>query len=178
MKQKIIIAIVLIGLLGWFLVWAALPNHAKLSAPKATNKTPAIVGDKDLNSTYISFRYNGKYLAKNEGPSNNDLEVHTLSADTHYNKQIIASVSTLPDGQLDSYGAYIFRKVRTDLYKARQVKVAGLAAEVWVKNDGSEQTVMIPHGNKVATLAFTTASQMDTLTAEVDALLKTFSWKE
>jgi hypothetical protein len=167
------------GLLLWFIVWATSPHQGKV-APSTAPETneQALAPDKTLDSAYMTFQYSGKYLMKNEGPANNDLEVYRLNADTHYDKQIIASVSNLPDGQLGSYGNYIYRKIHTDLYGVRKERVAGTEVEVWVKNDGTEQTVMIPHGNVVATITFATASSSDQLTREVDALLSTFRWKK
>lgn len=178
--KKIIVVALIIGLAVYFVIWAASPSKGSVdvSATSKNGSTTSVPTIKNLDGTYIAFSYSGKYLAKSEGSKNNELEIHTLSADTHYDKRIIASVSNLPDGQIGSYGAYIYRKLHTETYTVKKVQVAGEAADLWVKNDGSEQTVMIPRGNKVATITFTTASMSDKLDSEAEALLKSFRWKQ
>lgn len=162
-----------------FIVWSAKPSQGNVKESSSSkNPSTSEVANKKIDGKYIAFNYSGKYVAKSEGPKNNELEIHTLSAGTNYDKRIIASVSNLPDGQISSYGAYIYRKLQTELYTARKVQVDGAVVDLWVKNDGSEQTVMIPRGNKVATITFTTASTADNLTSEADALINSFRWKQ
>ncbi len=175
----IIVIILLVGIVAWLVMWMLQPSKGTVTLHSTSNssQTSPTYTSKILDGTYLTFSYSSKYTVKNEGAKNNDLEVYRLSADTHYNKQILASVSNLPDGKLTSDSAYIYRKLHTDLYTPRVIQVANLSVDVWVKNDGTEQTVMIPHGDKVATFAFLTASSIDNLSQEVDALLSTFRWK-
>lgn len=177
---KTIIVILLLVVSALLIRWMLSPHKGKvtLSSSSPDSKVLTTYTDKLLDGTDIAFNYSGKYIAKNEGQSNNDLEVYRLSADTHYDKQILASVSNLPDGQLSYYAAYKYRQLHTELYTLRKVRVDNIAVDVWVKNDGTEQTAMIPKGNKVATIALTTASTTDQLTPEIDALLSTFRWKQ
>jgi hypothetical protein len=175
---KLVICMVLIaGALAGLTLWARTPTEGKILTPPPI-KGPTTYYDKTLDGTYISFKYSGKYLPKNEGPRDNDMERYTLSADTHYDKRVLVSVAGLPDGRLEeSNGSYIFRQKSTDLYGSRKVPVGNTTTDVWVKKDGTEQTTMIPHGDKVAIISFVTANPSDDLTGEMDALLKTFAWK-
>lgn len=175
---KIIIPIIaVVGVAIWFMAWMTSPKQGKVQTPSVTQKTATPVADRTLDGTYVTFTYSGSYSVKSEGPKNNDLEIHTLSAAKNYDKRTIVSVSNLSDGQLGSYGAYIYRKLDTNTYTTRKVTVAGTTVDSWVKKDGSEQTIFLPKGNKIATITFTTASTNEQLTPEVDALLKTFRWK-
>lgn len=125
----------------------------------------------------MSFSYSGIYVANNEGPKDSFVELYMLRAATNYDKQISASVAEIPGGNLESNGPYLHRKQRPDLYQSRKVEVEGRLVNVWVKNDGTEQTAIMPYGDKVVTLSFTSAGQNNELSTEVDSLLKTFHWK-
>lgn len=176
---KIVVPIVVVlAAIVWFVLWANAPKQGTITNGSSSNKGPTTYYDKKLDGTYMSFQYSGKYVAKTETPTNGDVERYTLSADTRYDKRISASVSDLPDGQLTSNGNYIFRQKSTTLYTNRKVQVAGSTADVWVKKDGTEQTAIFAHGAKAATISFVTANTNDDLTSEIDALLKTFSWKQ
>lgn len=182
LQKKIVIRIIatllLIGLVVLFIQWMGSPHKGQVTVRSPPyNEIPSVRTDKILQGTYMTFSYSGMYLAKNESNKNNDLEIYTLIADTNFDKRIVASVSNLPDGQLNSYGAYKMRSVRTDLYTARKIQVGGEVIDVWVRNDNTEQTAFIPRGNKVATIAFVSSSTSDQLTPEVDAILRSFRWK-
>jgi hypothetical protein len=175
---KIIIPILLaLGFIAWAVAWGGSTNEGTISPPSAT-KGPSTYTDKQLNGTYISFQYGGKYTNRDEAAKDNDIERHTLTADTRYDKRILASVSNLPDGQLTSNGGYLYRQKTPSLYTSRTVKLGGSAATVWAKNDGTEQTVIMARGTRAATISFVTANTKEDLTAEINALLKTFDWKK
>lgn len=172
------ISIVLVlGIIAGFVMWSHSPNKGRILTPQPA-KGPSTYNDKKLVGTYMSFQYSGKYIVRNEAATNGDLERYTLSADTHYDKRILASVANLPDGKLESNGAYIFRQKSSNIYTSRKVTVDEGTVNVWVKNDGTEQTAMLPHGDKVAVVSLITAGTSDDLNTEMDALLKTFQWKQ
>lgn len=163
------------GVIVCVVLWARAPQEGRITK-SAVTKGPTTYYDKKLEGTYISFQYSGKYIVRNETAKDNDVELYTLSANTRYDKRILVSVANLPDGRLESNGAYIFRKKSPTVYTIRTVQVGDTQVEVWVKSDGLEQTAMIPRGNKVAVISFVTANMSDDLTTEADALLKTFRW--
>lgn len=175
LKIIIIVALIL-GAITGIVIWARTPTVGIILSPPPL-KGPTTYYDKKLNGKYMSFQYSGKYSATDQGTKDNDLERYTLNADTHYDKRLLASVANLPDSNVQSDGAYIFRQKSPSLYVDRKVTVQSTPIDVWVKNDGTEQTAMIPHGNKLAIITFVTANPADDLTGEMNALLKTFEWK-
>jgi hypothetical protein len=168
-------AIIIAAIVG-VVIWARAPTLGTILSPPPL-QGPTTYYDKKLNGKYMSFQYSGKYSATDQGAKDNDLERYTLNADTHYDKRLLASVANLPDGKLEADGGYILRQKSTDLYKNRKFAVKGSSVDIWVKNDNTEQTAMIPHGNKVAVISLVTANPGDDLTGEMNALLKTFEWK-
>lgn len=178
LKYLIIIIPVLavVGTVIGFVVWSNVPRHGVISnAPPA--KSPTAYFDKTVDGTYMKFQYNSKYVLKKEIPINGDLERYTMSAGTRYDKRLLAVVANLPDSKLETYGAYIYRKTRTDLYAARKLQSGDEVYTVWVRSDGTEQTAMIPQGNKVAVITYVTANPKDDLTSEMDAFLNSYEWK-
>jgi hypothetical protein len=167
--------IVVIGL-GAGVLWAVSGNKGQiLEAPaRQATRAPAY---KDFDGTYIAFRYKGTYQAQTLPAKDADLELAMLVAATNYDKRLAVAVSQLPGGNLNNNSAYLLRKSQPGLYTSRQLTVAGAPATVWVKADNQEQTVFIPHNDKVAMLSFTTAGRFDDLNPEVAALLQTFHWK-
>lgn len=175
---KIIISIAVIaGAVTVFVLWAKSPHQGSVSKTQSPIG-PAAYSDKQLNGKYLSFQYSGKYVAQSGGAKDNDLEIFILSAATQYEKRIVASVASLPDGKVESNGSYIYRQASTVTYSNRKVIVEGVPVDVWVKKDGLEQTAMIPHGNKLGVISFVTTNANDDLTGEMDTLLKTFRWKQ
>jgi hypothetical protein len=175
-KATVFIVVLVVAIVA-VAAWGKTPKLGRIKNPSVTN-SPTTYYDKKLNGTYISFQYSGKYIEKNDGPGDNFLERHTLSADTHYDKRIQASVFSLPDSKLDSNGDYIYRMKSTSVYTNRKVSIHGAIVDIWVKNDGTEQTAFIAHGNKAASISFVTASASDNVTGEMDALLETLQWKQ
>lgn len=174
---KFVIPVVLVtGMVVVFLAWSNAPNQGTI-ANASTAKAPAAYFDKTLDGTYMKFQHSSKYLLTSEIPSNGDLERYTLSADTRYDKRILISVTNLPDGRLDSNGAYIYRQSSKDVYGMRKLQIGSELYTVWVRNDGTEQTAMIPRGNKVAIISSVTANPKDDLNTEMDALLNSFRLK-
>jgi hypothetical protein len=176
LKATIFLVVLVIAVIA-IAVWGKTPRLGIIKNPSVTN-SPTTYYDKKLNGTYISFQYSGKYMEKNDGPKDNYLERYTLSADTHYDKRIQASVIDLPDGKLESNGDYLYRMKSGSVYTARKIEIHGTVVNVWVKNDGTEQTAFITHGNKAASISFVTASGNDNVTGEMDALLETLQWKQ
>lgn len=166
-----------IGLIVWLILWGRSSGEGKvLRSPDS--KAPTAYVDKQLVGRYISFTYSGRYMARTEAAKDNDLERYTLSADTRHDKRILASVSNLPDGKLESDGSYIYRQKATALYTSRKVQVGEhQSVTVWAKKDGTEQTAIMAHGNRVATVSLVTTNTSEDLTAETNALLKSFRWK-
>jgi hypothetical protein len=180
-KQFIIIIIILsiIGVISWLVIWMQTPARGSVSLTSTTNKTMPPLHAKKLDGTYVSFQYGGEYSAQTEEAANNDLERHTLNASTHYNKQILASVVELPGGLLQHNGDYVYRQKSTGTYANRKFQVNGRAIDVWVKRDGTEQTAMVPKGDKAAVVSLVTGPGANVdLTTEMDTLLKTLEWKK
>lgn len=175
--KLVVFVVIFIGLVIWVAVWAAHPREGVIVPPPEAQLTTPHTSN-TLDGTYISFEYNGKYTAREDVPRNENIEMYTLYADTRYDKRILASVATLPDGRLETYAAYIYRQKATNVYASRKVQVAGSTVDVWTKNDGTEQTAFIPHNDKVAVISFVTTNTSDQLTGEMDSLLKTFQWKK
>lgn len=175
---RILVGLLLIGVVALMVIWMGAPHKGRVTlASSPHNEISSTRTDKTLHGTYMTFNYSGMYLAKSETDKNNDLEVHTLVADSNYDKRIVASVSNLPDGQLNSYGAYKMRSVRTDLYTARKIQLGDGVVDLWVRHDNTEQTAFILRGNKVVTISFVTSSTSGNLTPEVEAILRSFRWK-
>jgi hypothetical protein len=175
LKIVILVAIVGAAITG-AVIWARTPTQGRILSPPPL-KGPTTYYDKKLNGRYMSFQYSGKYSGTEQEAKDNTLERYVLNADTHYDKRLLASVGSLPDGKLESDGSYIYRQKSPNIYTNRKVSVNGVYVNVWVKHDNMEQTAMIAHGDKVAVLSFVTANPSDDLTGEMNALLKTFEWK-
>lgn len=165
----LIVAVAIVVLL---VSWAQSPTSGKvLSTPVAATQKPEGYSTKQFSSEHLTFSYSGVYVSTTEAPKDNFVELHMLRAAVQHEKQIAVSVAYLPDGSLDSNGPYLHRKKRPDLYSSRQIEVSGKRIDVWVKHDGTEQTAIIPHNDKVVTLAFTSSTQDEKLGMEVDQLL-------
>lgn len=136
---------------------------------------------KNFDGKYMKFTYPSSYLSQTLKASDNDLELYRLSANTTYDKNLNASVSTLPQGRLDQNSAYLLRKTRTDLYKESQVPFNGGTASVWTRNDNQEVTAFIQQGNRVALLSFvqsgTYGDSVNDLPKEADPIIRSFAWK-
>lgn len=169
-------AVLVTGLAVGFLVWSNAPNQGTIANASPT-KAPTAYFNKTLNGERMQFQYSSKYSLKNEIPSNGDLERYTLSADTRYDKRILISATNLPDGRLESNGAYTYRQSSKTVYAMRKLQVGSEVYTVWERNDGTEQTAMIPRGDKVAIITSVTANPKDDLTTEMDALLNSFRLK-
>jgi hypothetical protein len=166
------VVLIIGGLLFW---WAASGNQATISAGSAAQKaTP--VGAKQFDGKYMTFSYSGEYVIKPLQAQPPDLELYMLSADTQYSKQLAVSVTT---GSITQDTAYLLRQSQPNVYASHQQVVDGVSATVWVKKDGSEQTIFIPHGNIFALLSFSIAGTNadGQLTPEVNSLLASFQWK-
>lgn len=161
----------------WVVVWSSAPHEGVISNPPQL-QTPKVHTTNKLDGNYISFEYNGRYTAREDIPRNEAIEMYTLYADTRYDKRILASVTNLPDGRVESSAAYIYREKTPSLYTSRKIQVEGKDVEVWSKSDGTEQTAFIPHNDKLAIVSFVTSNTSDQLTGEMDGLLKTFQWKK
>lgn len=162
-----------------FILWMRTPAEGTITSKTEGSKNASTLQDKQLNGMYIAFQYNGKYIAGQNSPANNDLERYTLSAGTNYDKRIQAAVVNLPDSNLASNGDYIYREKTPAVYTKRQLQTSAGLFDIWVKRDGSEQTAFAAHGQKVAVFSFTTSPGADsTLTTEVDTLLKSLKWKQ
>lgn len=166
----------LVVAVGSGILWASSSNQGQISAPSPKNPVYA-PANKDFNGAYMSFTYAGNYQAHQLPATDNDLENVMLSANPNYDKRLAVSVSKLSGGQLDTNSAYILRASQTAVYSSQKVPVTDGIATIWTKNDGLEQTVFIPHGDKVAVLSFSIGGRVDNLTPEVTDLLASFRWK-
>jgi hypothetical protein len=175
--EVLVATLILIGGVIWVITWAGTPRQATIVKSVSSKSAITTYYDNSLDGTYMSFKYSGKYIVRKDGPKDNYLELYTLSADTHYDKRILASVANLPDGRLQSDGGYIFRQKSPALYNSKSIQLGDASATIWVKKDGSEQTAMVPRGNKLAVISMVTASTSDNIDKEMEALLNTFKWK-
>jgi hypothetical protein len=178
---KILIPLVVIaGAIIWLVLWMRAPSDGNVTFKQVNNSNSSTaLQEKQLNGQHISFKYSGKYVQSANTPANNDVERYTLSAGTNYDKRIEVAVVNLPNGQLSSNGDYIYRQKTPSVYTKRLQQTAIGQFEIWVKADGSEQTAMIPRGDKAIVLSFLTNTGAEaSLTGEVDTLLKTVVWKQ
>ena len=174
-KILVVVLVLLIGLAS-FISWASekTTGTIQVSAPRTTQQAAAF---KIYDGKYITFRYLGTYDAKQLKAENGDLELATLDAKTNYEKRLVVSVSALSSGSLTGDSNYGLRKSQPNNYRELAVTVDGAPATLFIKSDGLEQTVFIPKDGRVASLSFVTVGTVGDLTAEVSALLATFSWK-
>lgn len=162
--------------IGAIVVWMSSGNQASLSNGIANSKKVVPSVPQDLTNQYFSLTYPGTYHVTADATQPPDLANYILMADTAYTKQLSV---TLSSGTLDSTSAYIFRRTRNDVYSSQPVTVAGEAASLWTKSDGTEQTVFVPHNGMVLTLSFSIQNSNATegLSAEVTNLLATIKWR-
>lgn len=182
MKKRIKLIVTIIILIGGIVAvvtWTKSPSEGSvLNMPPKVTKKVSTFSDKTLEGNYISFQYSGKYVASANVPANNDLERYVLSAGTNYDKRIQVSVANLPTGKLESNGDYIYRQKTPTIFSKRQFKSSVGTYDIWVRNDGTEQTAMLARGNKILTVSFLTSPGVeDNLGPEADALLNSLSWK-
>ena len=170
----LLFVLAVLGVVGW---WANTPKKGKVITAPVMRDQDQGYSVKELNGQYISFSYSGIYIPSSEPARDNFVELHMLRASTIYDKQIAVAVANLPDGNVNSNGAYLLRKSHPDLYKNRILNLGDKQIEVWSKSDGSEETAIMPKGDKVAILSFTSANKNDNLRTEADEVLKSFQWK-
>lgn len=173
-----VLVISLVLAAGGFIIWLQSDNSGEIRQASKEQKEALVSGTKQLDGQYIRFDYPATYLSRRIDERGTDLELYQLDANTAYTKKLAISVSDLPDGTLNSNSAYLLRKNRSDMYHQRKVEAGRLTVQVWVSNDATEQTAFITQAGRAAVLAFTQAGgDKDSLTAEVDTILKSFQWK-
>ena len=168
--------LLVVGLVAGVALWASAGSQGQIvvTPDKKIVHGPAY---QVFDGSYMTFSYPSTYRVHKLDAKDTDLELFMLTADTNYDKRLAVSVSKLTAGGLNDNSAYLLRQSQPDTYASHKVSVDGSPALVWAKKDGLEQTVFISHGDKVATLAFTTTGNLDDLQPQVDALLQTFRWK-
>lgn len=181
--KKIVIIIISVALIAgsvtYALIWSQAPSRGKVVPVSALNNAAKTDSVKKLDGAYISLQHRAEYEVQKGTASNNDLERYTLSASTQYNKQILASVVNLPGGQLKSNGDYIYRHKSPETYTSRKLQVKDKVIDVWVKKDGTEQTAMIPRGDKAAVVSLVAAAGANLqLTTEMNELLHSLEWQK
>lgn len=159
------------------LIWSKGDNKGTVvNVPDTTHQHgPAV---KELVGTYISFQYAGGYDLKKSALGDTDLEAYMLTAGTNYEKHIAVDVALPENGKLDNFTPYIARKTRADLYQQQSITVAGEPAVLFIKNDLTERTVLIPHNSSITTLSFVSKGSTDDLQTEINQLLATFKWRD
>ena len=167
----------MLGVAAFF--WLNSENTGQIQAPKPKEAIEPAPEYKDYDGQFTSFRYLGKYTFQDLPAKGDDLEVKKFTANTVYDKNISFVVSKLPEGKLENNSSFLLRQARSDLYQKRQITYKGRPLNVWVKIDGTEQTVFITDTNRVAILAFTQdeGATIPELTPEVDNLIQSFEWK-
>lgn len=177
-KQYVAIpVVVLVVAVAGVIAWSSAGNKGQISDTRAS--TPVrLAAYQDYNGSYMSFRYASKYQVQKLPAADNNLELATLTANTVFEKKLAVSVAKAEDGTLNANSAYILRKSHPELYSAQTLTVDGAPATAYTKNDGLEETIFIPRGNKVAMFSFSTAGTVDNLSAEANELLASFTWKQ
>lgn len=162
--------------IGLGIFWSSSSNQGQISSATAAAQTrlPAYL---NYDGTYIAFRYASKYQVEKLPVADSNLELATLTANTSFGKKLAVSVAKTEDGTLDTNSAFILRKSHQDLYSVRSITVGSGKAIAYTKNDGLEETVFIPRGNKVAMFSFSTTGTVDNLKTESETLLSSFEWK-
>lgn len=169
-----IVTILIIGLL----LWTRQPATGRITTASVPPKTVSNAQTKKLDGAYISFEYKGEYSAKPQSAADGSIERYVLDTSSQDNRQILASVTELPGGKLESNGNYIYRVKSPDVYESRTFDNGKQTITVWVKKDGTEQTAMIPSGNRLAVISFVSAGGSQVITTEdMNTLLKSFAWK-
>lgn len=168
-------AVVVVVTLAVFL-WSTASNKANVTnpPPRASLSAPTL---KTFTGKYISFEYTSRYAPRTLAAKDSDLELYMLTADTSYEKRLVVSVSILPGGQLSQNSAYSYRSTDTADYTLTSQTVDGSEAVIATKADGSERTIFIPRGDRIAVFTFVTKSPSDDIASESLRLLSSFSWK-
>lgn len=169
--------LVVVGLVVASVLWASAGSQGQIVDVAPDKKVVHGPAFQNYSGTYMTFSYPSMYKIHQLAAKDALLENAMLTADTNYDKRLAVSVSKQTDGGLGNNGAYLLRQSQPDTYTSSHIGVNGSPAIVWIKKDGLEQTVFIPHGDKVAMLAFTTTGNLDNLQPEVTALLASFRWK-
>jgi hypothetical protein len=168
---------VVIGLVVAGVLWASAGSQGQIVNAPPDKKVIHGPAYQNYDGPYMTFSYLSTYQNHKLDAKDPDLDLAMLTADTNYDKRLAVSVSKLTGGGLDNNSAYLLRQSQPDTYTSSNISVNGSSAIVWIKKDGLERTVFIPHGDKVAMLAFTTTGNLDNLQPEVDALLASYRWK-
>lgn len=179
-KIKLIAIVTLIIAVYLVVVWANSDNSGVIETPiAALPQTTVTVAYKDYAGSSVTFRYSGIYTLHTKAVSKNSgtYEQAMLKADTTYEKHISYEVDDLPGGSLANNSANNLRLNSPDVYAARNFEINGIPTTVWMKKDGTEQTALLPHGNRVAIISFVQIGTQSDLTPEVNAVLSTLKWK-
>ncbi len=158
------------------LIWLEGSNKAAITATASSDKATTPLADKTLANNFFSLEYPGTYHVQSQTPQLPDLVNYLLSADTTYDKHLSLA---LVRGNISTSSAYLYRKVRTDIYSSQTLTVAGEAASLWTKTDHTEVTVIIPHNNMVLTISVSVQNSNATngLPNEMTNLLATLRWQ-
>lgn len=173
-KFAISLAILLV-IVGVFYLWSNSSNKGDVYlAPQQSNHTSTTT--KQFSDTYLSFTYSSEYDQKKLTAGGPIIESYILSADTTYTKQISVEIVS---PNLSANPDYTSRASQPNLYTAQKITVAGSPATMYVKDDASERTIFIPHGNVAVMLSFSIEASNATgaLADESQAALNSLAWK-
>jgi hypothetical protein len=178
-QKKLIIGSVLglfIIIIAGLAAWGLRSNNGTVT-PVNTASSQPLPTYTTLNDSYIHFQYLSAYTIKSLPAQTPDLDLYTLSANTIYPKELAVLV------QASNYhlmSGYILRASLPNTYHNSTIQVDGQSSIIWYKDDGSEETVFIPHGTLTAVLSFSIPAGEGgtTLSQEVSTLLSTFHWNK
>ena len=180
-RKWLILAIIIAAIavvVGIFIFWARSSDTGKINQAETAPQS-APVTYKTYNGKYVTLQYKSIYQQKTKSTEGTNFEQSLLRANTSYEKTLAIEVQPIPLGGTTADSGYLYRQQHPELYQSQQVTVAGATATKWVKTDGTEQTIYIPHGNQYAVISFNLDRTNDTagLADEVTALLQSFIWK-
>lgn len=159
--------------------WVTSDNQGAIYTKEPEVLRQEMVSDQVLEGLTMRLMHKGSYTPYSLPVADNDIEIYKLSATTGYTNDFVISVSKLANGQLDSNSAYILRTTRTDMYEQQQATYPVGEVTLFKKLDQDEVAAFIKQSDKVAILSFTQAgTAAGDLMTEVDAVLKSFAWKE
>jgi hypothetical protein len=180
-KQKIILIVtVLLVILGVAsLLWAKSSNKAKINQTGATQQSLIPVTDKTYNGKYVSFTYKGIYKEKSHLLKDPGVEQTLLKANTSYDKTLAIEVQPMPANGMAADSGYLYRQMHPELYRQQSIPVAGSSSVEWIKQDGTEETLYIPHGQSYAVLSLSLSgtNNIAGLDNEVASVVQSFEWK-
>lgn len=165
-KWGLLVLWLLIGFL--LIISGSFPKHATIVKEALPTEVPKSI--QKYSNEYFSFCYPQDYIVRSEG---NNL---WLIGKTAAMESIVSTSRIFKDNLEEESGVKLRRTKKAD-YLAQNIKVAGVEALYFEKNDLTERSIFVLRKKVMTTFSMTTNFQDDKMGNKLRRMLECWEWK-